>query len=210
MTQVGLVETGLYPPSPDANLQALVIARMSFHSNIIPSDLAQHCVNRQVKSSKSVHSGASDQRTSHLSTDTSHCFKHFTMILGTSSTQSLLRFMTLIIKYYIARSSQLPPSPREYPLRGLNLIRLLTQNRIADFHTTLESLPIPADSIPTNPYISHPVNLERWLMEGSYSKVWNAREEAPAEEYRFFVDSLMGTIRCVSYAWARVVLRSYN
>ena len=34
-------------------------------------------------------------------------------------------------------------------------------------------------------------------MEGSYSKVWNAREEAPAEEYKFFVDSLMGTIRLV-------------
>jgi len=32
-------------------------------------------------------------------------------------------------------------------------------------------------------------------MEGSYSKVWNAREEAPAEEYKIFVDSLMGTIR---------------
>jgi 26S proteasome regulatory subunit N12 len=32
-------------------------------------------------------------------------------------------------------------------------------------------------------------------MEGSYSKVWNAREEAPAAEYKFFVDSLMGTIR---------------
>jgi 26S proteasome regulatory subunit N12 len=32
-------------------------------------------------------------------------------------------------------------------------------------------------------------------MEGSYSKVWNAREEAPAEEYKFFIDSLMGTIR---------------
>lgn len=41
----------------------------------------------------------------------------------------------------------------------------------------------------------HPVNLERWLMEGSYSKVWNAREEAPTPEYKFFVDSLMGTIR---------------
>lgn len=34
-------------------------------------------------------------------------------------------------------------------------------------------------------------------MEGSYSKVWNARERAPVEEYKFFVDSLMGTIRCV-------------
>ena len=36
-------------------------------------------------------------------------------------------------------------------------------------------------------------------MEGSYSKVWNAREEAPAEEYKFFVDSLMGTIRFVFF-----------
>lgn len=92
-------------------------------------------------------------------------------------------------------SSTLPPSPRENPLRGLNLVRLLTQNRIADFHTTLESLPLPADSLASNPFISHPINLERWLMEGSYSKVWNARLEAPAEEYKFFVDSLMGTIR---------------
>lgn len=82
-------------------------------------------------------------------------------------------------------------------MRGLNLIRLLTQNRIADFHATLESLPLPADAISDNPYLSHPVNLERWLMEGSYSKVWNARAEAPAEEYKFFVDSLMGTIRFV-------------
>jgi hypothetical protein len=32
-------------------------------------------------------------------------------------------------------------------------------------------------------------------MEGSYSKVWNAREEAPTEEYKIFVDSLVGTIR---------------
>ena len=96
------------------------------------------------------------------------------------------------------RSSVLPPSPREFPLRGLNLIRLLTQNRIADFHTTLEALPLPADSLTSNPFIAHPVNLERWLMEGSYSKVWNAREEAPTEEYKFFVDSLMGTIRYVA------------
>lgn len=36
-------------------------------------------------------------------------------------------------------------------------------------------------------------------MEGQYAKVWNAREEAPTEEYEFFVDSLMGTIRFVSY-----------
>lgn len=92
-------------------------------------------------------------------------------------------------------SSVLPPSRREYPIRGLHLIRLLTQNRIAEFHTTLESLPLSVEAISKNKYISHPVNLERWLMEGSYSKVWNARETAPAEEYKLFVDSLMVTIR---------------
>ncbi|KAF9222097.1 hypothetical protein BS17DRAFT_756993 [Gyrodon lividus] len=105
------------------------------------------------------------------------------------------RYFSQLQTFYTDYRSVLPPSKREFPVRGLNLIRLLTQNRIADFHTTLESLPLPADEISTNPYIAHPVNLERWLMEGSYSKVWNAREEAPAEEYKFFVDSLMGTIR---------------
>jgi 26S proteasome regulatory subunit N12 len=92
-------------------------------------------------------------------------------------------------------SDQLPPSPREYPLIGLNLIRLLTQNRIGDFHTTLETL--PPNVLGENPFIQHPVHLERWLMEGSYNKVWQEREAAPSEEYKFFVDSLMETIRCV-------------
>ncbi|KAH7887867.1 SAC3/GANP/Nin1/mts3/eIF-3 p25 family-domain-containing protein [Phlebopus sp. FC_14] len=115
--------------------------------------------------------------------------------IRTKDVPSFDRYFSQLHTYYTDFRSSLPPSEREFPVRGLNLIRLLTQNRIADFHTTLESLPLPADEINTNPYIKHPVNLERWLMEGSYSKVWNAREEAPAEEYKFFVDSLMGTIR---------------
>ncbi|KAI0677410.1 COP9 signalosome [Trametes maxima] len=115
--------------------------------------------------------------------------------IRTKDIPSFDRYFSQLQTFYNDYSSVLPPSPREYPLRGLNLIRLLTQNRIADFHTTLESLPLPADALTSNPYIAHPINLEQWLMEGSYSKVWNAREEAPAEEYKFFVDSLMGTIR---------------
>jgi len=103
------------------------------------------------------------------------------------------RYFSQLESFYVDYSSILPPSSRQYCIQGLNLIRLLTQNRIADFHTKLESL--PAEALQENKYIKHPVNLERWLMEGSYSKVWNAREEAPAEEYKFFVDSLIGTIR---------------
>jgi len=116
------------------------------------------------------------------------------MITGESLFQT---YCSARCSYVDSHSSILPRSEREFPIRGLNLIRLLSQNRIADFHTTLESLPLPADELIANPFIRHPVNLERWLMEGSYSKVWNAREEAPAEEYKFFVDSLMGTIRFV-------------
>ncbi|KIJ70219.1 hypothetical protein HYDPIDRAFT_78074 [Hydnomerulius pinastri MD-312] len=112
--------------------------------------------------------------------------------IRTKDVPSFDRYFSQLHTFYTDFRSTIPQSPVEYPLRGLNLIRLLTQNRIADFHTTLESLPPQAA---LNPYIAHPVNLERWLMEGSYSKVWNAREEAPREEYRFFVDSLMGTIR---------------
>ncbi|KAI0068932.1 proteasome 26S subunit [Artomyces pyxidatus] len=115
--------------------------------------------------------------------------------IRTKDVPSFDRYFAQLQTFYNDYSSVLPMSEREYPIRGLNLIRLLIQNRIADFHTTLESLPLPADELAVNPFIKHPVNLERWLMEGSYSKVWKAREEAPAEEYKFFVDSLMGTIR---------------
>ncbi|TDL29696.1 hypothetical protein BD410DRAFT_817723 [Rickenella mellea] len=116
--------------------------------------------------------------------------------IRTRNVPSFDRYFSQLQTYYTDYRSLLPPSPREFPILGLNLIRLLTQNRIADFHTMLESLPQRnTDEVYENPYIKHPVNVERWLMEGSYSKVWNAREEAPAEEYKFFVDSLMGTIR---------------
>jgi len=115
--------------------------------------------------------------------------------IRTRDVPSFDRYFSQLQTFYTDYNTVLPPSKREFPIRGLNLIRLLTQNRIADFHTTLESLPLPADEVSVNPFLSHPVNLERWLMEGSYSKVWNAREEAPTEEYKFFVDSLMGTIR---------------
>ncbi|KAG9081645.1 hypothetical protein FRC07_014463 [Ceratobasidium sp. 392] len=105
------------------------------------------------------------------------------------------RYFAQLQTFYTDYAGVLSTSPRESPLQGLNLLRLLTQNRIAEFHTTLEGL--PASSL-TNPYIQHPVNLERWLMEGSYSKVWNARSEplpGYEQEYGFFLESLMSTIR---------------
>merc|ERR1712070_857067 len=68
--------------------------------------------------------------------------------------------------YYTDCASTLEESPRQYPLLGLNLLRLLAQNRIAEFHTELETL--PTDLQTTNDYIKFPAQLEQNIMEGMY------------------------------------------
>ena len=74
-------------------------------------------------------------------------------------------------------------------LLGLNLLRLLAQNRVAEFHTELERL--PANEIDNNVYIRHPVSLEQNIMEGSYNKDLLAKGNVPAESYNFFIDILI-------------------
>jgi 26S proteasome regulatory subunit N12 len=44
-----------------------------------------------------------------------------------------------------------------YPLIGLNLLRLLSQNRLSDFHTSLET--IDPEQLQTNQYIKQAVDL---------------------------------------------------
>ncbi|RPB23626.1 hypothetical protein L211DRAFT_786397 [Terfezia boudieri ATCC MYA-4762] len=86
-----------------------------------------------------------------------------------------------------------PPSPNKSKVIGLHLLLLLSKNDIAEFHTALETLEAPEQ----DPYIKYPVMLERWLMEGSYDKVWNATKssEVPSEEYSIFTRILVNTIR---------------
>lgn len=88
--------------------------------------------------------------------------------------------------------SNVEASPREPVILGLNLMRLLAQNRIADFHTELELIPVDSHS---NMYIKHPIDLELYLMEGSYNKLRNARTQVPASEYLVFMDILTETVR---------------
>lgn len=101
------------------------------------------------------------------------------------------RYISLLTPFY---DSSLSPSAHYEPLLGLRLLRLLSSNQIAAFHTLIETL--PTDLVNNSKFLQHPVSLERWLMEGSYSKVWRlSREAPPQDEYRFFVDLLMDMIR---------------
>lgn len=111
--------------------------------------------------------------------------------LGLQDMAAFDSYYTLLAPYY--RNAQLPPSQRMYTIIGLNLLRLLAENKIADFHSLLEELDL--EQLNNNIYIKHPIHIEQCLMEGSYNKVWNSRANVPAQEYAVFIDILMGTIR---------------
>lgn len=89
----------------------------------------------------------------------------------------------------------IPPSSDEYPILGLNLVRLLAENRIAEFHTELELLPLKALD---HPCIKYAVELEKSFMEGTYNQLFNARQAVPHETYVCFMDLLAETIRWVN------------
>ena len=89
---------------------------------------------------------------------------------------SFERHVAQLKVYYTDCAGLLPQSPKQLPILGLNLLRLLAQNRIAEFHTELELIPIEMHS---NLFVKHPVTLEQYLMEGSYNKVIAAPANNP-------------------------------
>ncbi|KAH7018191.1 SAC3/GANP/Nin1/mts3/eIF-3 p25 family-domain-containing protein [Microdochium trichocladiopsis] len=101
---------------------------------------------------------------------------------------------------------ELPPSSGAKPndvernkVTGLYLLLLLTQGRYGEFHSELESLSCrePGVEIENDRFLGYPIKLERWLMEGSYDRVWKAMKsrEVPCEEYGVFFEILTSQIR---------------
>jgi len=120
-------------------------------------------------------------------------------------TQGFERYMAQLQTYYYDYAGKLPESAFMYQLLGLNLLCLLSQNRVAEFHTELERLPL--SEIKNNVYIRHPVSLEQYIMEGSYNKVLLAKDSVPAESFKYFIDILLKTVRdeiasCLEKAYA--------
>ncbi|CAB3980216.1 26S proteasome non-ATPase regulatory subunit 8-like [Paramuricea clavata] len=120
---------------------------------------------------------------------------------------SFERYMAQLKPYYLDYRGILQESPYMYQTLGLNLLLLLAQNRLAEFHTELELL--PATEYNENVYIKHPVQLERFLMEGNYNKVFLARGNVPAKSYHVFMDILINTLRdeiaaCLEKSYQRI------
>lgn len=107
---------------------------------------------------------------------------------------SFERYMAQLKNFYYDYGTkyQLQESARKNNILGLNLLRLLSKNKLDEFHTELELLPPETHS---NVYIKHPIMLEQFMMEGAYNKVIKAKSNVPSEYYSFFMDNLMGTVR---------------
>ena len=117
------------------------------------------------------------------------------------------RYMSQLKCYYLDYTDQVPESPYKQQLLGLNLLCLLAQNRVAEFHTELERL--STTEALNNVYIKHPIAMEQYLMEGNYNKLFLAKGNVPAESYNFFIDILLDTIRdeianCMEKSYARI------
>lgn len=88
-------------------------------------------------------------------------------LMGLSTVSSTCDYIVTSNQLHVTLSYFLPPLPRDelpeaaymHQLLGLNLLFLLSQNRVSEFHTELERL--SAKDIQTNVYIRHPVSLEQ-------------------------------------------------
>jgi 26S proteasome regulatory subunit N12 len=85
---------------------------------------------------------------------------------------------------------------KEAELTGLNLLRLLAENKIAEFHTQLEIIDATNGVVGQSEEVRFAKGLEEWVMEGAYNRVWKAGEGKGVNVYqKFFLDVLMDTIR---------------
>jgi len=122
---------------------------------------------------------------------------------------SFERYMAQLKCYYLDFKNFLPDSVFKNELLGLNLLCLLSQNRVAEFHTELELFSYPDVQILENVYIHKAVSLEQNIMEGRNRQVFIAKNTAPSERYNYFIDILVNTIRdeiaaCVEKSYHRL------
>lgn len=106
--------------------------------------------------------------------------------------EAFTRYVNQLQPFYQLPSSRLPLNLAERnKVTGLSLLLLLTQGRYGEFHSELESLANGeggGGDVEGDRYLGYPIRLERWLMEGSYDRVWKAMKssEVPCDEYSVF------------------------
>lgn len=88
----------------------------------------------------------------------------------------------------------LPDSQKMYAVLGLYLLYLLAYNKISEYHTEIELIPMKEQQ--ENVFIQVPLSLELHFVEGSYNKILGIkRQQVPHEAYQVFIDKFADAIR---------------
>merc|ERR1711907_405189 len=87
----------------------------------------------------------------------------------------------------------IPASQQMLLLKGLNLLRLLVQNRIAEFHTELETIEPHVQN--SSEHIKYVLQLEQSHMEGAYNKILDSSKSCPSPLYVSFAEKLIETVK---------------
>lgn len=106
------------------------------------------------------------------------------------------RYVSQLQPFYEVSGGAGRRSEEQNKITGLYLLLLLTQGRYAEFHSELEGLGVASGLVDVegDRYLGYPIRLERWLMEGSYDRVWKAMKkgEVPCEEFGVFSEVRLG------------------
>jgi 26S proteasome regulatory subunit N12 len=102
--------------------------------------------------------------------------------------------MSVLRTYYDEQfRSLIPDSQKMYTILGLYLMYLLAYNKIAEYHTEIELIPIKEQH--DNVFIRVPVALDQLFVEGSYNKILSQKQNVPHEAYQFFMNHIVDAIR---------------
>lgn len=119
------------------------------------------------------------------------------------NSEGFTRYVNQLQPFYELPEALLPAGSERNKITGLFLLLLLVKGDYAGFHTELEGLETRGSDVESDKYLGYPVKLERWLMEGSYDRVWKAMasREVPSEEYGVFSE-----VSCSCVLWWRAHL----
>mmetsp|Transcript_18510 Transcript_18510/g.26145 ORF Transcript_18510/g.26145 Transcript_18510/m.26145 type:complete len:258 (+) Transcript_18510:180-953(+) len=120
------------------------------------------------------------------------------------------RHVAQLKPYYSFHSDSSFSSERKCHVLGLNLMYLLVENRLSEFHAELELLTVEQSQ---SKYITFPIQLERQLMVGAYDQVLTSATQVPdtTTYTTLFMENLLQTVRdsiadCLEVSYSKMTL----
>lgn len=110
--------------------------------------------------------------------------------------ESFENYFSQLRVFYFSPKPSLSESENKSKLISLYLLILLSQGDVTKFHSELEFLGKRIPNLEEDVFLSYPIKVEKWLMEGSYQRAWNLlNNESKVPEFNIFSETLMDAIR---------------